>query len=591
MARYSVGIDLGTTHCVLAYLDLSLPEHERSVQVLNIPQLVAPGNLAAPPLLPSFIYLPHSQEFNAGDLKLPWSEDTSRILGELARQVGSKSPGRLVSSAKSWLSHRLQDAREAFLPLEAPEDVTPISPGDATLAYLEYLRDVWNQHFPEDPLEDQLVTVTVPASFDPAARDLTVEAAQAAGLQELTLLEEPQAAFYSWLGSQGPGWRERLQVGDLLLVADLGGGTCDFSLITVTEQDGELSLERVAVGDHILLGGDNMDLALAYGVRAKLAQEGRNLDQWQVMALAHGCREAKERMLADDSLDEYPLVVPGRGSSLIGSSIRTALTRDELQNILLEGFFPIVPSDARPQQRLRTALTTRSLPYAQDAAVTRHLAAFLARQLDESSKPNRLLLNGGVFKADVLAGRLQDCLNDWLREAGSAPIQRLEGTDLDLAVARGAAIYGAARAEGGVRVKAGLAASYYVGVESSMPAVPGFEPPLLALCVAPFGMEEGESAQVARQSFGVVIGEPARFRFFSSTTRKDSVGALLEHWQDELQELEPIEVTFGADAAESGRIEEVVLESRVTETGTLRLAARSLRDGRQWDVEFSVRQR
>lgn len=591
MARYSVGIDLGTTHCVVAYQDLTASEAERTVQVLPIPQLVAPGNLAERPLLPSFIYLPHPQEFTADDIRVGWPVGDGLILGELARQLGSKTPARLVSSAKSWLSHNMQDAREAFLPLEAPEDVTKLSPQEATTRYLNYLRQAWNAKFPEDPLEQQVITITVPASFDPAARDLTVEAARAQGFEELTLLEEPQAAFYAWLAGQGQSWRDQLQVGDTLLVVDIGGGTSDFSMIAVAEEEGELSLQRVAVGHHILLGGDNMDLALAYAVRQKLLQQGRQLDQWQVLALAHGCREAKEQMLADPSITAMPLVVPSRGSSLIGGSVRTELEREELESVLLEGFFPQVEADAQPQQRMRAALTTRSLPYAQDAAISRHLAAFIASQRANAASPTKLLINGGVFKAQVLVERLQSNLNHWLRGEGQT-IEVLQGADLDLAVARGAAMYGAVRKEGGLRVKAGLANSYYVGVESSMPAVPGFEPPLMALCVAPFGMEEGESARLEQQSFGVVVGQPAQFRFFSSATRRDDVGTMFEVWGDDLEELEPIEVTLSdEDSGAGGKVEQVLLESRVTETGTLRLAAISERTGKRWDVEFSVRQR
>lgn len=591
MARYSVGIDLGTTHCVVAYQDLTASEAERTVQVLPIPQLVAPGNLAERPLLPSFIYLPHPQEFTAEDIRVGWPVGDGLILGELARQLGSKTPARLVSSAKSWLSHNMQDAREAFLPLEAPEDVTKLSPQEATTRYLNYLRQAWNAKFPEDPLEQQVITITVPASFDPAARDLTVEAARAQGFEELTLLEEPQAAFYAWLAGQGQSWRDQLQVGDTLLVVDIGGGTSDFSMIAVAEEEGELSLQRVAVGHHILLGGDNMDLALAYAVRQKLLQQGRQLDQWQVLALAHGCREAKEQMLADPSITAMPLVVPSRGSSLIGGSVRTELEREELERVLLEGFFPQVEADAQPQQRMRAALTTRSLPYAQDAAISRHLAAFIASQRANAASPTKLLINGGVFKAQVLVERLQSNLNHWLRGEGQT-IEVLQGADLDLAVARGAAMYGAVRKEGGLRVKAGLANSYYVGVESSMPAVPGFEPPLMALCVAPFGMEEGESARLEQQSFGVVVGQPAQFRFFSSATRRDDVGTMFELWGDDLEELEPIEVTLSdEDSGAGGKVEQVLLESRVTETGTLRLAAISERTGKRWDVEFSVRQR
>ncbi|WP_047474636.1 Hsp70 family protein, partial [Delftia sp. ZNC0008] len=380
-ARYSIGIDLGTTHCALSYVDRQASDGEKVEQgVLDIPQLTGPSSVEARPLLPSFLYLPHESELTAADMALPWGASQDFVVGEFARSRGAATPIRLVSSAKSWLCHPGVDRRSPLLPADAPEEVHRVSPLTASIRYLSHLRWAWEQAHPEAPFDAQDVTVTIPASFDPAARELTAEACRAAGFQRLTLLEEPQAALYSWIQASGGQWRKQVQSGEIILVVDVGGGTTDLSLIAVLEKDGGLELQRVAVGEHILLGGDNMDLALAYGVARKLAQEGKQLDAWQTRALAHGCRQAKEQLLADATLQSVPVVVPSRGSKLIGGSIRTEVTRDEVLQMLVEGFFPRAAVSDKPQTRARAALTQLGLPYAQDAAVTRHLAAFLSRQ-------------------------------------------------------------------------------------------------------------------------------------------------------------------------------------------------------------------
>ncbi len=374
--RYSVGIDLGTTHCVVAFVDLEQSDRDQVVRSdFAIDQLVGQGAVERRPVLPSFIYLPHPDELGADDLGLPWGAMPGQVVGELGRSLGAKTPIRLVSSAKSWLCHPGVDRHAATLPVEAAEEVARISPVTASTCYLEHVRNAWNSYFAEAPLEQQAVTLTVPASFDPAARELTAEAAAAAGLHNLTLLEEPQAALYSWVEASGGSWRHNVEVGDVILVVDLGGGTTDLSLIAVTERDGSLELNRVAVGDHILLGGDNMDLTLAHVVRSKLAAEGKQLDLWQLQALTHGCRGAKETLLGDAEQAAVPVVVPSRGARLIGGTLRTELTREEVTETLIEGFFPVVEAASKPASRARTALTKLGLPYAQDAAVTRHLAA------------------------------------------------------------------------------------------------------------------------------------------------------------------------------------------------------------------------
>jgi hypothetical protein len=611
-ARYAIGIDLGTTHSALSYVDLEASDGEQTAHgVLPIPQLSAPGTVEALPLLPSFLYLPHPDELAPGELALPWNTDgdangNPAVVGEMARSRGATTPIRLVSSAKSWLSHPSVDRRAAILPPDAPEEVTRVSPLDASTRYLQHLRRAWDNAHPEAPFDQQQVTVTIPASFDPGARELTAEAARNAGYTSATLLEEPQAALYSWIQGSGGSWRKQVKAGDIVLVVDVGGGTSDFSLIAILEREGKLEPHRVAVGDHILLGGDNMDLALAHLVARKLAANGTQLDAWQMRALTYACRGAKEHLLADANASAWPIVVPSRGSKLIGGSIRTELTRDEVTTFITDGFFPRVEASARPATRARAGLTQLGLPYAQDAAVTRHLAAFLARQAGATAElegfegrikadhtflhPSAVLFNGGVFKSELLARRVMDTINDWLYMEGAEPARMLEGADLDLAVARGAAYYSYARRGGGVRIRGGTARSYYVGVESSMPAIPGMEPPIQALCVAPFGMEEGSELELPGQEFGLVVGEPVYFRFFGSTTRRqDQIGDVLDFWgPDELQEQNEIQATLPADGRTPGDVVQVKLHALATEAGTLELAAVS-RDGQRWKVEFDVR--
>ncbi|KJG34370.1 Hsp70 family protein [Photobacterium angustum] len=603
--RYSVGIDLGTTHCVLSYVDLQ--DENADVTVMPIPQLTNPGNVEEKNQLPSFMYQAHESELAEGDTALPWNAKPNAIVGAMARSLGSKTPIRLISSAKSWLCHGGVNRRDAFLPLNSPEEVIKVSPLEATQQYLEHMADAWNFQHPETPIFDQDVTITVPASFDPAARDLTAEAARNVGFKHLTLLEEPQAAVYSWIKNNDESWRDQVSVGDIILVVDIGGGTTDLSLVAVTEEDGNLTLNRVAVGDHILLGGDNMDLALAYRLKMKLAQEGKQLQPWQVLAITHACRDAKEALLNDAELQSMPIVVPSRGSKLLGGTLQTELTQEEVQQTLVEGFFPQTSVEEHPVQAARGALTQMGLPYAQDAAVSRHVASFLSRQSqavdelfeqfeqmhDGFIRPTAILFNGGVLKSNLLSDRLLGIINSWLTTGGSEPAKLLQGLDLDLAVASGASYYGSVRQGKGVRIRGGIASSYYVGIESAMPAIPGMEPPLEALCVAPFGMEEGSQAYVPSQEFGLIIGQPVQFKFFGSTVRRDDVaGTHLDWWQpEEMEELPSIQMTLPvSDGRTVGEVVPVKLASRVTELGTLCLEAISTDNGQKWQVEFDVRE-
>jgi hypothetical protein len=408
----------------------------------------------------------------------------------------------------------------------------------------------------------------------------------------------------------GESFRKQVQPGEVILVVDVGGGTSDFSVITVRDRAGDLELLRVAVGDHILLGGDNMDLALAHTLNQRLTAEGKKLDAWQFNALTYGCRQAKETLYGDTSLERVPISIPGRGSSLIGGTLRTELTREELDRVLTNGFFPVTPSTELPRTARRTGLAQMALPYAQDPGVSRHLAAFLTRQaqalaaspdapVDVSGKsflhPTAVLFNGGVFKAGPLKARVMEVLNGWLQADGGKPAKELEGADLDLAVARGAAYYGWVRQGHGLRIRGGTARAYYVGVETAMPAVPGMEPPVKALCVAPFGMEEGTQADVPPQEFGLVTGEPTSFRFFSSSVRRDDkVGDMLEDVSHELsggalEELAPIETTMPGQPSAFGDLTPVNLQAAVTEVGTLELRCLEKGGAGRWKLELNVR--
>jgi hypothetical protein len=612
-SRFVVGIDLGTTHSALAYVDTEEPGGEGRPHELPLPQLVARGTVEERLLLPSFVYFGHESD---GAMPLPWDAERTFAVGTFARSRGAEAPTRLASSAKSWLCHPTVDRRSGLLPREAADDIEKVSPVEISYRLLDHLAETWNRRFGAEPgltLAETEVVLTVPASFDAAARDLTAEAAMAAGIDNLTLLEEPQAALYAWLDGRGGQWRKELRPGDVLLVVDVGGGTTDFSAIAVTEREGSLELHRVAVGDHILLGGDNMDLALAYAIKRRLGEQGTNLDAWQTASLVHGARAAKEQLLTS-AAPEAPVVIPGRGSKLLGGQIRTTLTRDELDSILVDGFFPVVEASARPVQRARAGLTQVGLPYAQDAGITRHLASFLARQADAVAAlpgftqtpvgallhPTAVLFNGGVMKGDPLRERLLSVLQGWLAADGAPPARVLEGSDLDLAVARGAAVYGASRRGRGIRIRGGTARAYYVGIESAMPAVPGMEPEVTALCVAPFGMEEGSTAATAAEELGLVVGEPVRFRFFGSTVRRDdAVGQSLERFGEELEELPPIEATLPAEGRRPGDVVPVRLAASVTEVGTLLLEAvptqplpgrdRTGPDRERWKIELSVR--
>lgn len=603
-AKYAVGIDLGTTNSVIAYMALDADAAEKRIELLPIPQIVAAATAEARPMLPSFYYTAPEAEGKTGAYDLPWAQKRDFAVGELARKQAAEAPTRTVVAAKSWLAHSRVDRHQPILPWGAPAEVKKISPVQAAQRFLEHMAAAWNAAFPDAPLAKQRVVLTVPASFDASARELTREAALDAGLpRDFLLLEEPQAALYAWLADRGDTWRRQLKEGDTLLVCDIGGGTTDFTLIGVSSEGGELQLKRIAVGNHILVGGDNMDLALAHYAREAFAAKNVEVDAWQSVALWHSCRTAKESLLAVGGPKKHPVTVLGRGSKLVGGTISVDLDREAVSTELLDGFLPPCELTAQPARRRASGFREIGLPFETDAAITRHLAHFLTQQSEAASaagtgadagtngaRPTHILFNGGVLKASALRERLLEVIGSWF---GDNPPDVLEGNhDLDFAVARGAAYYGSVKDGRGVRIRGGTARSYYVGIETAGLAIPGAPRPMRALCVVPFGMEEGTEAAVPGDEIGLVVGEPAHFRFFSSAVRKaDKPGDTLARWrEDEVAETDPLEATLpAAKGAEDGFVP-VKFESRITELGVLELWCVSTVSEERWKLEFSVRE-
>jgi molecular chaperone DnaK (HSP70) len=607
-ARFSLGIDLGTSNCAIALADL---ETDRT-EVLPITQILAANQSGEKPTLPSALYLPHPDEFQSGSFPLPWNASGEPgIVGQFARDHGAMVPDRLATSAKSWLSNTHIDPRQSTLPWRSETVEAKLSPLEISRRYLEHLRNAFLHTVHDRGLQWELcdgqIVLTVPASFDEVARSLTAEAAAAAGLGNVTLLEEPQAAFYAWTARAGRQWRDAVTPGEIILVCDIGGGTADFSLIAVTDVAGSLELERISVGEHILLGGDNMDLALAYALQAKLEGEGKSLDAWQFLALVHAASRAKIALFEDPSLGEAPIAVPSRGSSLFARTVATTLERTLLSQIILDGFFAKTTIDDLPQETRRTGLHEFGLPYASDPVISKHLARFLTRSLQnvtaseklaalvgqraggQALMPTTVLFNGGVFKAAPIRTRVLDLLASW---NNGAPVRELEGYEPDLAVAQGAAVYGRHRATGkGIRIKAGAARSYYIGLEASMPAIPGFRPPVRALCVVPQGMQEGTELLIEGRTFGLVTGQAAEFRFFSSDVRSgDTPGQVLPDAERELEETSLLEVELPAlPDVPPGQPVPVQIESVVTELGSLELWMKHTNSDRKWKIEFQVR--
>ena len=593
--RYVIGIDLGTTNTVVAYVDLKKRRRHgrRQIDVFEVPQLVAPGEVDRAPALPSFLYLPGPHDLPAGSTALPWDADRADAVGILAREQGADVPGRLVASAKSWLSHEGVDRTADILPWKAADDVDPVSPVEASRRYLEHVRRAWNHGMANgdaERLEEQLVVLTVPASFDEVARELTVEAARAAGIARLILLEEPLAAFYAWLSDHDEA-RGQMQDGELVLVCDVGGGTSDFSVVGIRRQDDDMQFERLAVGDHLMLGGDNMDHALGRHVEAELMGAPGTLDVRRWHQLVHQSRHAKEQLLG--AQDEAPVTITGVGSSLVGGSRTHRLGRDVVERLVLDGFFPVVGLDAPLQAQRRAGLTELGLPYETDPAITRHLAAFwrrfepLLRQETERlmPAPDYVLFNGGVFTPTRLRERLLDVVQAWF-EVETA---ELTNTGLDRAVATGAAYYGLVRLGEGTRVGSGSARAYYVGIEmgDEQPDRQG-QP---AVCLVPRGVEEGFAAHLEAMPVAALTNQPVTFHLFSSTTRTgDDVGDVVTLDPDAIHALPPLRTVLRFGRKGIARKLPVELGVRLTEVGTLELWAQSLETEHRWQLPFDVRQ-
>ena len=576
-----VGIDLGTTHTVVAWAP-SQSAADDAVQVFGIEQLVALGEVAARPLLPSVLYLPAAGEIPEGDLVLPWGRSPDgTVVGSVARELGAQVPGRLVTSAKSWLSHAAVDRLAPILPWGAADDVARISPVAASQRVLAHVRAAWNHRMPQAPLEEQEVVLTVPASFDDVARALTLQAAREAGLPTLRLLEEPQAALYDWLFRHRRALPSELADTRLVLVCDVGGGTTDLSLVRVEMHGTEPRLERVAVGRHLMLGGDNMDLALARCAEGKLAgaASGQRLSASALSQLIERCRGAKERLLARDATENVAVTLLGAGSRLVGGARTVDLRREEAERIVIDGFFPRGGADELPRrERAGSGLVAFGLPYASDAAVTRHLAAFL-QQHRGAGWPDAVLLNGGVFRADAIATRLQDTLADWR----GAALKSLHNTDPDIAVARGAVAYALARRGLAPKIAAGAARNYFLRVESAGDAPRG-------VCVLPRGSEEGREVPLAGRTFALKSGEPVRFDLVASTSGTVEAGAQVDLSGLDAEPLPPLATVLPAPRGRGQREIAVQLASTLTEVGTLALYCIARDDPSQrWRLEFQLR--
>jgi hypothetical protein len=585
MARYIVGIDLGTTNSAVAYVDLAHKVGADRVKLHSFPisQLVGPGELRDQPLLPSFLYLPGPHDLPAGAISLPWNKNASYAVGNFARQYGAKIPGRLVSSAKSWLCHPGVDRTAPLLPWGAPPDVNRLSPLEVSTAYLKHMVDAWNaapNRKPEDMLEEQMVVLTVPASFDDVARNLTAEAAKLAGLKNVFLLEEPQAAFYAWLGTHTPQEAGQLKPGMRCLVVDVGGGTSDFSLIRAGEENGELLFEREAVGDHLLLGGDNMDLTLAKAIEAKLP--GGRIDAAQFGALIQACRSAKESLLSNKPPEHFPVTVVGRGRSVVGGTVSVNVTPEDIQQALFEGFFPHSPWETAPGRAARTGLQEMGLPYVSDPAVTRHLGAFLRQQLQQGEAPDAILFNGGVFTPRVLQERLIDVMRAWFPKDWKPMV--LTSPSLDLAVAWGAAYFGWLKKTGGRRIGGGIPRSYYIGIDAPTPS-----DKVSVLCVVPRKLLEGEEIAIKEPLLQLQLGQPVLFPLYTSTVRgDDKPGQVLQLARSHLLELPPLHTILRGGKRSGVKLIPVTLASKCTEIGTLELACVSQEQNR-WRLEFNVR--
>ena len=643
--RFVVGIDLGTTNSALCFVDTNVTDWQ--IETFSIPQVVAAGQVECRETLPSFHYEALPEERAAGATRLPWRKDVpGSVVGIFARDHGRTLPGRMIESAKSWLCHNGVDRRAALLPWHGAADVARLSPVDTSARYLSHLKDAWDAVHPSEPLLRQEVMLTIPASFDEVARELTVTAARAAGLPRVVLIEEPQAAFYSWVDAHRDDWDRLVAPGQKILVCDIGGGTSDFSLIHVRAGgEGRLQFHRVAVGDHLLLGGDNLDLALAHYVEQKLSDRVNEikLDPRQWSMLIPACRHAKEILLGESDAERHTVVIPGGGSRLIGGALQIELMRDEVVRLIVDGFLPTVGLNERPKKR-QSGFQEFGLPYAADPAITKYLAAFLmthqqagsrleSHHDQESAKPDIVLFNGGFFASPVLRARLIGVLEDWFRtdqkcsphapreepargdqSAGfdrplsTAALSNATGLEtrpteshseskaksrwspvvlrndrLDLAVARGAAYFGMVRRGVGIRIVAGLARTYYVGIEQA-------DGSRAALCLVAAGTESAAAPVVIERTFRVRTSEPVEFPILVSGSRlTDQPGQIIPFDAEQLSSLPPIRTVLTTHRRGDVAEVDARLSATLTEIGTLELWCEQVDGSRRWQLQFDVR--
>jgi molecular chaperone DnaK (HSP70) len=601
LSRYLIGIDLGTTNSAVAYVDTSANLDASAIRVLEIVQLTGPGEVRALPLLPSFLYFPTIEEVSSGTVSLPWEERPASIVGMMARDQGALLPGRQVSSAKSWLCQSAIDRTADILPREAEPPEPMVSPVEASARYLIHLRNAWNHAMaaevasnPQQRFENQEIVLTVPASFDEEARELTVDAARQAGLRNLTLLEEPLAAFYAWLAEHQNVLGEHLQDGELVLVCDIGGGTSDFSLVRAHIQGRNVEFERTAIGEHLLLGGENLDLALALRVEQKL---NRKLSLGQRHALRIICSAAKERLLSEENIDRVPINILGGGRSVVGQMLSSELSRDEVTELLTSGFLPLTARDEIPLRTRAAGLREIGLPYVTDPAITKHLAVFLrqaalamgARGISQSpieqplpmARPDAVLFNGGFCIPAIARQQIAEAIVHWFGPGGGWRPKILSNQVMSSAVAMGAAYYGRVKRGAGLRVKAGSASTYYIGMRS--------EHGIKAVCVLPSGTDEGTTLPLLDREFSVLANRPVSFHLYSSTIRRDAHGAIADLDPEEVHGHAPL-VTLLRYGKKLQQMELAVrLSVSFTEVGTLELWCESVNSPHRWRLQFELR--
>jgi molecular chaperone DnaK (HSP70) len=606
--RYIVGIDLGTTNSAVSYVDLQAQGSQaRKIQLFPVPQMTGAGEVTRLSVLPSFLYIPGEYDIPKESLNTEWCTAEGNFAGAFARDHGAKVPARLVASAKSWLCHANADRQAPILPYGAGEEIRKVSPVTATAAYLNHIRKAWNRSNTDDAfhLEHQLVIITVPASFDEVARELTVQAATAAGLKEVILLEEPLAAFYSWLMKHEKTWRDHVAPGELILVCDVGGGTTDFTLIYLRDVDGHPRFERIAVGDHLILGGDNIDLALARSIESQFPPNALSMggDRWK--SLCHQCRQAKEHLL-DGSAESHKITLMGSGSQLIAGTLTANLDSQSAAQVVLDGFFPLSDPSPKTSGSLRQGIMEFGLPYEPEPAVTRHIGWFLDRHRAEVEtlldkpvpNPDCILFNGGSLKPGIIQDRIRQAIGHWFgpsldikaekeQEQEASQPRVLDNPDPDLAVALGAAYYGLVKLGQGVRVGSGSPRAYYLGIAPS--EADQVQEVSRAICVVERGLEEGTDIQLHGHQFDVLANQPVSFDIFSSSYRSgDRCGDLITI-DDTLTPLAPIQtvIQFGKKGVQTRLPVEIA--AGYTEMGVLSLWCQSMTSPHRWQLQFQLR--